>query len=117
MNIVRNWPKQKSLKLLVNLYQSKMVENMVLADNILDGLTLNPNEGHYILKVIRGSGRCEQKMVLQYGASSNASKVKPYVVKEGYTSTYYLAKIKKQGGRNYDYLVIKKKPTVLNKKN
>jgi len=90
-----------------------MVENMILADNILDELTVNPNEGHYILKVIRGNGQCEQKVIITY----NTSKVIPYVVKEGYTSTYYLAKIKKQGGRNYDYLVIKKKPTVLNKKN
>jgi hypothetical protein len=97
MKIEKRWPKSEHLKMLVGLYQSKMYDNVVLADAMLDGLTLNITDAHYILKVIRNMG-------IVYKSRLNYS-----IVKDIYRSTYYLAKIKRQAGRNYDYILIKKK--------
>lgn len=97
MKIEKRYPKSEHLKMLTDLYQSKIYENVVLADAMLDGLTLNVNDAHYILKIIRNMG-------IIYMSRPNS-----YILKDIYRSSYYLAKIKKQAGRNYDYILIKRK--------
>lgn len=79
MKIEKRWPNSVHLPTLVKFYQSKIYDNIVLADNILDELVLNPNQAAYILKVIRGIGPGK--------------------------STYYLAKMKKRN----NYIVVKRK--------
>lgn len=82
MRIERKWANSLYLPTLVKFYQSKIHDNIILADNILDELTLNPNEASYILKIIRNIG-------------------------PRYKSTYYLAKMKKRTVKNY--ILVKRK--------
>ena len=101
MKIEKRWPKSEHLKMLVGLYQSKMYDNVVLADAMMDGLTLNINDAHYILKIIRNMGPVRKDMKPftwnNYWEFSDIS----------YRSTYYLAKIKKRSVKNY--ILIKRK--------
>ena len=93
MKIERRWPKSPHLPMLVKLYQSKMYDNIVLADNILDELTLNLTDASYILQVIRKIG---------YLSKPTSSGLGHYL----YRSTYYLAKIKHRSVKNY--IVVKR---------
>lgn len=99
MKIERRWPNSPHLPMLVKLYQSKMYDNVILADNILDELILNPNEASYILKVIRGT-----TTVYKYKRDNCNMTTYPY------RSTYYLAKMKKRSVKNY--IVVKRKQII-----
>ena len=99
MKVERRWPNSPHLETLVKFYQSKMYDNIILADNILDGLTLNPNEASYILKVIRGT-----TTVYKYKRNDTMLTAHPY------RSTYYLAKMKKRSVKNY--IVVKRKQII-----
>lgn len=70
---------------LCNLYRSRVVENIIFADSILDTITLNINDAHLVLKIIRN--HCYKK------------------------STYYLAKIKKRSVKNY--IVVKRNERII----
>jgi hypothetical protein len=80
---------------IIAFYKSGIKENIVLADAMLDGLTLNVNDAHCILKIIRNMG-------IVYISRPNS-----YILKDIYRSTYYLAKIKKRNVKNY--IVVKRK--------
>lgn len=100
MKIEKRWSNSTYLQSLISLYQSKMSDNVALADNILDGLTLNINDASCILKVIRNNGFTRRKRQ-RWGGHITFENAPIY------QSTYYLAKIKKRSVKNY--IVVKRK--------